>query len=398
MKIAEFNKWFKNWGIKPNYEISQVFLTRKITLIICLAFFNLLFFQLIYRGILHFTSISNFILGCQLLLLLFLLLTIKKHFLWGVYGFFLIAISIITFLSVHLGLESQSQLFYFPIIINIIHLLNRKAFRLHLALILAFFMSGLILIIIYYANNSFIIQVTTENLSLIRLFNILMSSFATLLFLLMITYQNQKQEEQINEMLKEKDVLMAEIFHRVKNNMNIITSLINLKKNNSLSEETIDALEECRNRVFSMALVHEKIFKRKNISNLKFDEYARDLITEIRKSIGESDNDTIVLKATEMEMNINNAIPCGLILNELITNSYKHARTPGKKLQIVVELEKSGGKNKIIVSDNGPGLPNNAREKTGSLGIELIQSLCNQIDGQCQFINDNGLKFIITFN
>lgn len=397
MKVAEIIKWFNNLGNKPGYEIWQIFLTRKMNLIMCMALFNLTIFQIVFRYFFNLNSVGNFILVSQLMLIISLLLNIKKHYLWGLYGFFIIAVSIINLLSIFLGLESLVQLFYFPFIINIIQLLNRKSFRIHLFTILAFSLLEIAIATFINSNNNFALPLSPENLSLLKRFNIVMSSFATIIFLLMITFQNLKQEEKITEMLKEKDILMAEIFHRVKNNMNIITSLINLKKYNSVSKETIDALEECRNRVFSMALVHEKIFNRKNISKLKFDEYARDLISEIRKSIGETDNDNIVLKLTEMEMDINNAIPCGLILNELITNSFKHARLPGKPLQIIVELGKSGNKNKLIVSDNGPGLSNQSKAKTGSLGIELIQSLCNQIDGECKFENENGFKFALTF-
>lgn len=397
MKVAEINKWFNNLGVKSGYEIWQVFLTRKMNLIICMAVLNLTIFQIVFRYFLNLNSVANFILGCQLLLIISLWLHIKKHYLWGLYGFFIIAISIITFLSINLGQESLVQLFYFPFIINIIQLLSRKSFRFHLYTILTISLIEIAIFTFINSKNNFAISLSDESFSLLKIFNVAMSGFATIIFLLMITFQNLKQEEKINEMLKEKDILMAEIFHRVKNNMNIITSLINLKKYNSISKETIDALEECRNRVFSMALVHEKIFNRKNISKLKFDEYARDLIIEIKKSIGETGNDNIVLKLAEMEMDINNAIPCGLILNELITNSFKHARQPRTPLQITVELEKSENRNKLIVSDNGPGISNKPKTKTGSLGIELIQSLSNQIGGECKFENENGFKFILTF-
>jgi two-component sensor histidine kinase len=198
-------------------------------------------------------------------------------------------------------------------------------------------------------------------------------------------------------MVKEKDVLVAEVFHRVKNNMNIVTSLLNLKKNSSDSDEVRDALQDCRNRVFSMALVHKRIFQKNDVSSLDFGEYVHDLADEIIASLGLDEDDSISVASDEMELPISQAIPCGLIVNEVITNSCKHARIPGQPLKIKVELKSEGGKNVIRISDNGPGADENSLQRTGSLGIDLIKSLCQQIDSNYRFEKKDGMLFEMSF-
>jgi two-component sensor histidine kinase len=198
-------------------------------------------------------------------------------------------------------------------------------------------------------------------------------------------------------MLKEKEVLLAEVFHRVKNNMNIVTSLLNLKKEISNSQEVKDALEDCRNRVFSMALVHQTIFNNNSIVELNFKAYIESLTTEIKNSLGSNKPVDIHLDTELVMLDLSTAIPCGLILNELITNSFKYASSDDKSLVIDIKMRQLNNTVELEVRDNGKGLPDNWKQNSYSLGMELISSLCEQIDGTHQFKNDKGLVFNLSF-
>jgi len=278
-----------------------------------------------------------------------------------------------------------------------IQLLGRKETLKHL-IILSLFCLTTISIIALGFKYTFISVVLSDNIvSSFFVFNIILSFLSTLSFMIILVNEGVNQENHLKNALKEKEILLAEIFHRVKNNMNIVTSLLNLKKGMSDSTEVQDALEDCRNRVFSMALVHQNIYNSKNIVGLNFRDYVKNLTTEIAKSLGEVDKFEIVLETEDVSLDLSNAIPCGLILNELITNSFKYAQRPDQKLKVGVKLKKVNGFVELEVRDNGLGIPENTIKNHNSLGLELIKSLSEQIDGVYSFVNDNGLVFKLSF-
>jgi two-component sensor histidine kinase len=229
----------------------------------------------------------------------------------------------------------------------------------------------------------------------VRTINLFFGLFTTLIFVVTISYEGNRQEALISNMLHEKEVLLAEVFHRVKNNMNIVTSLLNLKKNASTSEEVKDALEECRNRIFAMALVHQKIYSNKSFTKLDFKDYVSDLINALRGSI-DAAHALIELECETIDLELSNAIPCGLILNELMTNSFKHATKPGEQLRVRIRIKQSADDIQIAYKDSGPGLPQGAMEKN-TLGLDIIQSLCGQLDAQYKFGNTQGFSFDMKF-
>ena len=256
----------------------------------------------------------------------------------------------------------------------------------------------IIVIVVGYTGSIYNFEIANSALKDTKLFNIILSFLSALAFNITLVMESIAQENLIKKMLKEKEVLLAEVFHRVKNNMNIVTSLLNLKKEISTSQEVKDALEDCRNRVFSMALVHQTIFNNNSILELNFKAYIESLTTEIKNSLRSNRPVEISLDAELVMLDLSNAIPCGLILNELITNSFKYAGSNDKPLVINIKLSQHNNLVELIVRDNGTGLPENWEQNSHSLGMELINSLCEQIDGTLQFKNDHGLVFNLVFN
>jgi two-component sensor histidine kinase len=142
-----------------------------------------------------------------------------------------------------------------------------------------------------------------------------------------------------------------------------------------------------------MALVHDTIFSRGDIAGLDFGQYAHDLIDEISVSMKLDEEDVIAVKSDDIELPLGQAIPAGLILNELLTNSCKHARTPGKALRIEIEIVSSDKKCCIRLKDNGPGMNEQDTQKSNSMGMDLISALCDQIGGKSRWWNDDGYNF-----
>jgi two-component sensor histidine kinase len=277
-----------------------------------------------------------------------------------------------------------------------IHLLGRKQLLKHLVTLCIICLISIIIIAIGFRTRFLEIeqnQLINENLFV---FSIIISFFSTIAFMLVVINDYIKQEELIKKMLKEKEVLLAEVFHRVKNNLNIVTSLLNLKKNSTESVEVQEALEECRSRVFSMALVHQNIFNNQEVG-LNFRTYIENLVSEIANSLGMNQQIELDLETEEISLNLSSAIPCGIILNEIITNSYKYALSENNRLQIQIIIKQKGEMISIEVSDNGPGISEEILAKDNTLGLELIETLSEQLGGECSFSNNNGLVFHLNF-
>lgn len=210
----------------------------------------------------------------------------------------------------------------------------------------------------------------------------------------------KQAEEKVRKSLKEKEVLLAEIHHRVKNNLAVITGLLELQAYNTNSEEATDVLKASQMRVNSIALIHEKLYQNEDLSEISFDVYIEQLTDVIVSSLRSSHTDvSIDIEAEPVKLTINQAIPCGLMLNEIITNAYKHAFPDREEGQIDISLTKDGDEIKMTIQDDGRGIPDDiALENPTSLGIKLIRTLSTQLEGRADFTNeDPGMKFTIQF-
>lgn len=217
-----------------------------------------------------------------------------------------------------------------------------------------------------------------------------------------IALQRSYAEKAIKESLEEKEVLLREIHHRVKNNMQIISSLLNLQRQHVSGEETRDVLKESQGRVKSMAMIHEKLYQSPNLTRVDFKDYIEKLASNLIYTYKIENRDIEqVFEVKDVEMNIDTAIPCGLIINELITNSLKYAFPPSfqnKKGVIKIKLVQTGNLFQLEISDNGVGLPADIEpENAETLGLQLVHTLVNQLDGSLKIDRIRGTKFTITF-
>ncbi|MBI5680968.1 MAG: PAS domain S-box protein [Methanobacterium sp.] len=212
--------------------------------------------------------------------------------------------------------------------------------------------------------------------------------------------QRKKYEDQIKNSLDEKVLLLREIHHRVKNNLQIISSILNLQSSAVKDKYLVDVFKQNRNRIKAMAMIHEKLYNAPDLAKIDFSDYIRSLTTDITYTyLVKTEFLDIKLDLEDnIMLNIETAIPCGLILSELISNSIKHAFTEGVKGEIKIAFKKIDEKFILTLSDNGTGLPDELDfRKTESLGLQLVNSLVEQLDGSIELDKTKGTKFIIKF-
>ena len=204
---------------------------------------------------------------------------------------------------------------------------------------------------------------------------------------------------ELTSTLRERDVLLQEIHHRVKNNLQVISSLINLQLRQLSDPTSRGALEECQTRVQAIALIHEKLYQSRDYSRVPFSEYARGLAGNVFHALGVSNSKvTLELAIESLLLGVDKAIPCGLILNELITNCLKHAFPQERKGCVRVELSREGGDAVLRVSDDGVGMPPELLpQESASLGMSLIHTLVGQLEGRIQIDKQPGTSVRVAF-
>lgn len=211
---------------------------------------------------------------------------------------------------------------------------------------------------------------------------------------------DRRRSEKIKASLEEKEVLLREIHHRVKNNMQIISSLLNLQSYYIKDKKYVDMLKESQDRIKSMALIHEKLYQSESLANIKSSDYIAALVNSLFQSYEVTTQRIAVkLEIEDMSLDIDTAIPCGLIINELVSNSLKHA-FPDREGEIMIVFRSIDDTKELTVSDNGVGIPEDVDFKTTeSLGLHLVTILAeDQLDGEITLDRSKGTTFCITFN
>lgn len=206
-------------------------------------------------------------------------------------------------------------------------------------------------------------------------------------------------EIQIQKDLKEKELLLKEIHHRVKNNLQIICSLLNLQSQKITDKKALAAFKQSCNRVFSMALVHERLYQSKDFSNINFKQYILNLIAELKIAYHISSKINLNTSIEDIYLGIDIAIPCGLILNELITNAFQHAFPDNRNGRVRITMKTAKNDICIIkIKDNGIGFSDHVDiQESKTLGLKMVHMLVDQVSGKLQVTNNQGLCFLIKF-
>jgi two-component sensor histidine kinase len=200
--------------------------------------------------------------------------------------------------------------------------------------------------------------------------------------------------------LKEKEVLLKEVHHRVKNNMQVISSILNLQSSYIDDENALAILRESQDRIKSMSFVHESLYQSKTLSEVNFAEYIQNITRNLYHSYGRPEGGiNLEFNLENVYLNLDTSIPCGLIVNEIVSNSLKYAFVGRPTGTVKIEFSKlDSGKLKLMVSDNGIGLPANFHiENAESLGLQLVTTLVTQIGGKLGIDVTNGTSFDIVF-
>ena len=220
----------------------------------------------------------------------------------------------------------------------------------------------------------------------------------SLVFTFTIVYTYYQQQASILQSLQGQKILLAEVNHRVKNNMAIIIGLLNMKRNNSANSETQQDLDDVKARVMSMSLVHDRMYSDRNASAIDIHGYVDDLVKEIAYSFNLVNQVKFEVAVEVLSIDVSNAIPLGLIINELITNSMKHAFQNIPEPKIFIQItRKDQDVLHVIIRDNGSGMDNTNSGAEG-MGMVIIEALTEQLGGTHVFSEENGVKFDFTFS
>jgi two-component sensor histidine kinase len=218
-----------------------------------------------------------------------------------------------------------------------------------------------------------------------------------------LVYDNTERKQidrKIRDSLKEKEVLLQEVHHRVKNNLQVISSILNLQSSYVSDPHTLEILRESQQRIKSMSFIHETIYRTSDFSRLEFMDYIKSIASNLIQSYRTSETSVEFLPEMEtVGLNLDQAIPCGLIINELVSNALKYAFKGRKKGRLSIYLHEEDNEIVIAIKDDGVGLPKDfAFEKNNSLGIQLVYALIDQLDATVKVNQAEGTEFLIRFH
>lgn len=198
--------------------------------------------------------------------------------------------------------------------------------------------------------------------------------------------QRKEADKQLRDSLREKEVLLSEIHHRVKNNLAVVSGLLQLQIFDTQNEEVNKALKESQSRIQSISLVHEMLYHSDSLAYIEYNNYVNDLLQAISSMHLSSDKDIrIRSEIDKISLDLNHAIPCSLLLNEIVVNAFKHAFSDQNDGEIYVEMKEEGKEITMVIEDNGVGYRSDSDSKKQGLGITLINTLTHQLNGTIEF-------------
>jgi len=312
---------------------------------------------------------------------------------------FIASSTLLTIYSIRTGEESYTHVHFILMVSGISLLFTRKETRIHFYLNAVFLLCCIALVFLsfYLGWFSFLVDPMVDPVTQ-RHLNFVFLVACSIVFTSVIAITNQRQQEAMEQSISEQRVLLAEVNHRVKNNLAIIVSLLNMQLNSARNKETKNAIQVVHNRVMSMALVHLKMYETKSKSAVQLEPYIKELVSEIDNSISLNEKIAFEYDLDVINLDVSSSIPIGLIINELITNAIKHAFSDIKTPKIFISLKRINERIiELTVRDNGIGYIGDKLENEEGVGISLIQSLTDQLDGKCSFENEGGTIFHLVF-
>lgn len=320
---------------------------------------------------------------------------------------------IILLINVMLEFNYGTFLFFFPLFASVTYLFPLPRFKVNLALILTLMallhVSSFIIVYEFPAKDFVVLPhpfFTTLNYT---------AAFI-LTFIIVIKYnltqaiqkkkldniirENNKQNILLEETLKDKNILLSEIHHRTKNNLAIVSSILNLQRSQVDDEQLDNILLDCSNRVHSIAAVHQKLYEKGDFSIVDFQAYMGGLVLDLQRTIFPKDKEIkLTTEIDSFDIKTDQAVSCALILNEVITNSIKYAfNDAGQEPHIDIRVSKISNQIVLMIHDNGPGINIDCLNSSkNSLGMSLVEALSEQLEGSYEYHNVGGTTFTLTF-
>lgn len=404
-------KKFVNIGVTAELDPYQKRETRVLNVIAIIIVFGLLVgsTNYLFLGKLYpYVFNSSVLLGAATIILF----NYRKYYSLALYAFLITIIGTLIYIGNYYDRSTGTMVYFFPLIFCIALLHNPNKPRYHLVI-----QMGVILIGFYISQNVKLSFITPGNFSnyqiiLLRYYNLYFSVIITIVLVFLLTRLVGDQHREVNQLikklednqqvvtgsLKEKEVLLKEVQHRVKNNLAVLIGLFNFQRDAASSEDVKTALIEAKNRVLSIAMVHQQLYGKSNLSRIELKKYISELTTEVLNTHPLFSHVQVKQNMEEINIDITKAVPIGLIINEIITNSFKHAfNNKSAEPEIAIQLRLIANTVQLIIKDNGSGFPENFNSSNNSLGHTLIESLTDQIDGKVLFSNNNGAQVEVSF-
>lgn len=327
------------------------------------------------------------------------ILNARGHVMSAITYVFCMSNMLLTIFSIRLGELSLTHVHFILLIIGIalLYQYRKSTFYFYFNLIFTLVCVVFVLLSFQFGWFSWFLD-KSLNPDMSRHLNYIMLIVVSLVFTFTVVYTYYQQQASVLQSLQEQKILLAEVNHRVKNNMAVIIGLLNMKRNNTQNDETRQDMEDVKARVMSMALVHDRMYSDGNASAVDMDGYVDDLVKEISHSFNLSNKVKFVVSVEKLTIDVSVAIPLGLIINELITNSMKHAFNQTPEPIIFIQIVRSDGNLlHVTIRDNGRGLQD-IKFGTDRMGMVLIEALTEQLGGTHAFSEDVGVKFDLTFS
>lgn len=331
------------------------------------------------------------------------------------------------YLSLFYGFSSGFHLYYFTSPLIVLSLFGLDESKNFIMAISIYLFSIFILVALYFSGVRPIVEVSSNIVELLYSVNTFLAmSFCILIALnfadfnkkinvtlieknsILIDNENLLRSEilerkntgkKLQESLNEIETLLSETHHRVKNNLAVVSGMLDLQMLSTDDERIKTVLTDSRNRIKSMSLIHESLYQFNNLSQIEFSRYLVILTDEIKKTYPSISNNIILnRKFDTIHLSLDKAIPCGLLVNEVLSNAYKHAFVGRKDGVIDLSLVTEDKFYVLTIRDNGVGFDNNSRIGVASLGTSLIKAFSKQLKGECFYKSDNGTIFIFKFN